>query len=493
MADIFISHAREDRERAKALADALTKRGWSVWWDGRMPVGRPYSEVIEHELAAARCVVVLWSKVSVKSQWVQNEAAEGAARGVLVPALIDDARIPLEFRRLHTANLADGSGELEDLLSSVAALLTGPDASASVPGPVIPSPASRRPGSMAVTATVITLIVTAVAVAIAIWSRRGPPSAARETAATTTTVAAVTTAIAPTASTTAEGPQRSDRERSAALIVGIRQFSQDEALSEVPYAVDDAIDLAYVLVLDERVRLITPNRVVLALAGDPRKPESQRRFDTLKAAGVTVRSAGHTDVLDALNQQARTAGENGTLFVAFSTHGATIEDQQYLLAENSVLRNPQTAIAVNKIRNIAARSGADQSLVFIDACRDRTGAGARSAAFPGAAVLGVDPDPLFEPRREGKTQVVLSAAAPEGFAYDDDLRRNGVFTAAVIDGLQCGAEPDEHGLVTIHTLARFVEQRLRTWIRTNRNVSAAAVTELTWVGPMKPMALAVCR
>lgn len=37
MADIFISYATEDRERAKALAEALELRGWSVWWTGRSP------------------------------------------------------------------------------------------------------------------------------------------------------------------------------------------------------------------------------------------------------------------------------------------------------------------------------------------------------------------------------------------------------------------------------------------------------------------------
>jgi hypothetical protein len=31
VADIFLSYATEDRERARVLADVLAERGWSVW------------------------------------------------------------------------------------------------------------------------------------------------------------------------------------------------------------------------------------------------------------------------------------------------------------------------------------------------------------------------------------------------------------------------------------------------------------------------------
>ena len=35
MADIFISYASEDRNKAEELAETLRARGWSVWWDER--------------------------------------------------------------------------------------------------------------------------------------------------------------------------------------------------------------------------------------------------------------------------------------------------------------------------------------------------------------------------------------------------------------------------------------------------------------------------
>ncbi|HZN45149.1 MAG TPA: toll/interleukin-1 receptor domain-containing protein, partial [Nitrospiraceae bacterium] len=60
---------------AKKFADALESRGWSVWWDREIPIGENFDRVIEQELNAARCAVVLWSKESVRSRWVRAEAS----------------------------------------------------------------------------------------------------------------------------------------------------------------------------------------------------------------------------------------------------------------------------------------------------------------------------------------------------------------------------------------------------------------------------------
>ena len=111
MSDIFVSYASADRDRARAIAQALTEHGWSVWWDRTIPPGKQFDEVIEEALDAARCVVVLWSKASVASTWVKTEAAEAMRRKILVPVLIEEVKIPLEFRRLQAADLSHWNGE----------------------------------------------------------------------------------------------------------------------------------------------------------------------------------------------------------------------------------------------------------------------------------------------------------------------------------------------------------------------------------------------
>jgi TIR domain len=110
MSDVFISYAREDRERAQALATVLQQHGLTVWWDRIIPPGRQFDEVIEEQLDAARCVLVLWTASSATSKWVKTEAGEALAHDKLVPALLDaGVRLPLEFRRVQAADISDWS------------------------------------------------------------------------------------------------------------------------------------------------------------------------------------------------------------------------------------------------------------------------------------------------------------------------------------------------------------------------------------------------
>ncbi|HKY10123.1 MAG TPA: TIR domain-containing protein, partial [Candidatus Binatia bacterium] len=120
--------ASEDRGRAQMLATVLSNHGWSVWWDRKIPLGKSYDEVIENALAQAKCVIVLWSAVSVASEWVRNEASEGRRRQILVPVFIEPVDAPLAFRLLNGANLIDwqlhaGHQEFDKLTERVTELL----------------------------------------------------------------------------------------------------------------------------------------------------------------------------------------------------------------------------------------------------------------------------------------------------------------------------------------------------------------------------------
>ena len=39
MSDIFLSYAREDKDKAAALAKILSEQGWSVWWEQEHTTG----------------------------------------------------------------------------------------------------------------------------------------------------------------------------------------------------------------------------------------------------------------------------------------------------------------------------------------------------------------------------------------------------------------------------------------------------------------------
>jgi hypothetical protein len=131
VADVFLSYAREDKETAHRLADALEARGFDVWWDAEIPPGETWDRMIERELAAARCAVVLWSRVSVAKTWVRTEATEAQKRSVLIPVLIDDVEQPIAFRLTQTVSLAGWAGEddhrgFRQLLGAVERLVRDP-------------------------------------------------------------------------------------------------------------------------------------------------------------------------------------------------------------------------------------------------------------------------------------------------------------------------------------------------------------------------------
>lgn len=278
-----------------------------------------------------------------------------------------------------------------------------------------------------------------------------------------------------------------DPAESAALFVGVSEFAYDKTLTPVRYAVDDAVDLAHMLSLGAHTPLVDASRIVLALSGQPQKAESRAALQALRAAGAEISTATHSDVLTLLEQQSRLAGSQGLLIVAFATHGVSDDGTLQLLTASSLLRHRETTIPETKVRDLAARSNAARSLILFDACRQRLASDTREG----------EPDPrsmasLIRAMAAVSGQVVLSAAGAGEYAFDDDARRNGVFTAAVLDGLRCGAETDEHGFITAEKLAEYVQLRVLAWIRQHRDPKARRATQLSSDGRSIEMPLVAC-
>src|SRR5215472_16808377 len=112
MSDVFLSYTCSDLNRIKPLVTALEQEGISVWWDREIPPGKTFAQVIQEELSKAKCVVVVWTRDSIHSEWVETEAAVGKKRGLLVPVLLDDVEndIPIEFLRIQAASLKNWNG-----------------------------------------------------------------------------------------------------------------------------------------------------------------------------------------------------------------------------------------------------------------------------------------------------------------------------------------------------------------------------------------------
>ena len=119
MARVFLSYARDDADLAKRMAGLIAEAGHQVWWDREIQGGSHFSSEIDKALQDADAVVVLWTEASIKSAWVQDEAAEGRDSGRLVPAVINGVRPPLGFRQYQSIELGDwhGDGEPEHFKS----------------------------------------------------------------------------------------------------------------------------------------------------------------------------------------------------------------------------------------------------------------------------------------------------------------------------------------------------------------------------------------
>lgn len=151
---VFVSYARADHKSALAVVRVLEQAGYRVWWDGLIEGGERFSSTIEAALQQARAVVVLWSKHSVASHWVHDEATRGLESGRLVPLSLDGSLPPLGFGQFQAIDVSHvlnkpTSDPMRALVRAVAAVCEGraPLSAASraaAPRPVATSPMRRR-------------------------------------------------------------------------------------------------------------------------------------------------------------------------------------------------------------------------------------------------------------------------------------------------------------------------------------------------------------
>ena len=109
-ASVFVSYSRDDREAVLPIINALGKRGHSVWWDGLLEGGDRFSEVTEKALETSDVVLVVWTKTSINSHWVRDEATRGRDRGRMLSVSLDGTQPPLGFRQIQYIDLS-GSGD----------------------------------------------------------------------------------------------------------------------------------------------------------------------------------------------------------------------------------------------------------------------------------------------------------------------------------------------------------------------------------------------
>lgn len=108
---VFLSYSHVDRPRIALIAQALEAERFEVWWDTLVEGGAAFSRVIADALDASTAVIVVWSKVSIESDWVLDEAMHGRDTKKLIPVSLDGVQPPLGFRQYQTIDLSAWQGD----------------------------------------------------------------------------------------------------------------------------------------------------------------------------------------------------------------------------------------------------------------------------------------------------------------------------------------------------------------------------------------------
>ena len=135
---LFFSYSRSDQKAALPLIRALEQHGHAVWWDGLLEGGDNFLPTTQAALEKADAVVVLWSKTSIDSHWVRDEATVGRDRRRLVPLSLDGSLPPLGFRQFQVIDIAKWNGkpaaeQFRRITSAIAAVSSAPPAAGSTP------------------------------------------------------------------------------------------------------------------------------------------------------------------------------------------------------------------------------------------------------------------------------------------------------------------------------------------------------------------------
>ena len=138
MSDVFVSYVSEDRAIAEKISRGLEGAGFSVWWDRHIRGGVDFAPEIARQLDAAKVVIVLWSKASLESGWVRDEAQQARDENKLIPVRLDSVQPPLGFRQYQTIDFWRAKGarrtsRIHELLQAVEAV--APEAAGSARKP----------------------------------------------------------------------------------------------------------------------------------------------------------------------------------------------------------------------------------------------------------------------------------------------------------------------------------------------------------------------
>jgi uncharacterized caspase-like protein len=436
MADIFISYKREDLVLAKSLAMELTDLGWAVWWDHEIPAGRDYDEVIGEELDKSKCVIVLWSALSVKSRNVKDEANVGLRRNVLIPILIGNITPPFGFGMIQSIRWNDNNevdaDELNELLRQIKRLIGDP--------PKIKKKVEQKESTEFHRA-----------------KEDIEPKDSRQEQKTTT-------------------PEP--------------QFKEEEKFSN--YTQTKAPNRANERYLDSKFGKIKPDETYAVIVGigtykDGRIPKLNYTYADAKSMYELLLNPAHAGLKEEnvkllLNEDAtlfnlkntvsgwlfQNTKQNSTVFIYFAGHGGLESDRtgqendgisKYLLPWDCNCDNLYaSALSNTELRQLLSTVKAKEVIFFMDSCY------AAGVTGKGARDIGVVDD-FGKKIAEGEGRVVIASAKSNQRSWEDENIGHGIFTYHLLEALSGKADYDNDGYVSLWEVYKYLQDNVPDSVR----------------------------
>ena len=218
------------------------------------------------------------------------------------------------------------------------------------------------------------------------------------------------------------------------LAIGVTKYRDGTLAKGVRFAADDAVAFARTL---KRHGLAEVEAVTDPVLLTDQQATRERIVGELEAFAQKVRPAD--------------------LFVVYlAGHGTSLEDGEYYYLPWGLRYTGQAAIKEQalsgpQLRALLARINATKTLVVLDSCS--------SGAFTRLQVAGRDLGDKGSIDRFARLsgRVVLAAAGDQRMALESPDNRQGIYTGALIRGLQGAADTSRNGLVEVGELADFVE------------------------------------
>lgn len=249
---------------------------------------------------------------------------------------------------------------------------------------------------------------------------------------------------------------------SAGLFVGLNHYDDPE-IRQLRFAVDDAIDLAHLFVIE--LGLLEPSKTSLLLAGEPAKAESKRRLEELSSKGCLQGRPWLHELYQHADRFGHSTAEEGLIVAFFSTRGFDSGAQGMLAVGGTLKRKAvQTGLPLAMILDELSKARARNRLVLLDVCRESPGNAAGVQREP-SELLG---EGFLRSIDGTKGSTVLTATSRGGFSFEDERDGNGVFAGAVMDGLRGDAQPGEQADVAVEMLASYLHQQIRDWVAKRR-------------------------